>query len=102
MDLALYVGGQYTEAIDAFNRIANQVEFDYAYLAACRVAIGQIEHAKSHVADMLRIRSRASIRYYQLTQPFKSEIDLKQFLAALRQAGLPDGERKKGQHEDTD
>jgi adenylate cyclase len=93
LGLALYVGGQYTEAIDAFNRIANLVEFDYAYLAACRVALGEVEHAKSHVADLLRMRPRASIRYYEKAQPYKNDADLKRFLDTLREAGLS-GERK--------
>jgi adenylate cyclase len=101
LGIALYVGGQYTEAIDAFNRIANPVEFDYAYMAACRVALGEVEHAKSHIVDMLRMRPRASVRYYQLTQPFKNDVDLKRFTDALRLAGLPDGEKKKGQREGT-
>jgi adenylate cyclase len=90
LGLALYVGGQYTEAIDAFNRIANRVEFDYAYLAACRVALGDVEHAQSHIADLLKIRPKTSMQYYQMTQPYKNDVDLKRFLDALRQAGLPD------------
>ena len=88
LGLALYVGGQYTEAIDAFNRIANLVEFDYAYLAACCVALGEVEQAKSHVANLLRMMPRASIRYYEKTQPYKNDADLKRFLNALREAGL--------------
>ena len=88
LGLALYVGGQYTEAIDAFNRIANRVEFDYAYLAACCVSLCEVEPAKSHVAKLLRMRPRASIRYYEKTQPYKNDADLKRFLNALREAGL--------------
>jgi adenylate cyclase len=88
LGLALYVGGQYTEAIDAFNRIAKLVEFDYAYLAACCVALGEVEQAKSHVANLLRMMPRASIRYYEKTQPYKNDADLKRFLNALREAGL--------------
>jgi adenylate cyclase len=93
LGLALYVSGQYTEAIDAFNRIANLVEFDYAYLAACRVALGEVEQAKSHIADLLRMMPRASIRYYEKTQPYKNEADLKRFLNALREAGLGESHR---------
>ena len=88
LGLALYVGDQYTEAIDAFNRIANLVEFDYAYLAACHVALDEVEQAKSNVANLLRMKPRASIRYYEKTQPYKNEADLKRFLNALRKAGL--------------
>ncbi len=88
LGLALYVGGQYTEAIEAFNRIANLVEFDYAYLAACCVALGEIEQAKSHIETMHQIRPRASVRYYEKTQPFKNDADLGRFLDALRKAGL--------------
>jgi adenylate cyclase len=85
---AFYVGEQYTDAIGAFNRIANLVEFDYAYLAACCVALGEIEQAKSHIAAMRQIRPRASVRYYEKTQPFKNDADLERFLNALRKAGL--------------
>jgi adenylate cyclase len=85
---AFYVGEQYTDAIGAFNRIANLVEFDYAYLAACCVALGEIEQAKSHIAAMRKIRPGASVRYYEKTQPFKNDADLERFLNALRKAGL--------------
>jgi len=88
LGFALYVSGQHTEAIDAFNRIANIVEFDYAYLAACHVALGEVEQAKSHVANLIRMMPRASIRYYEKTQPYKNDADLKRFLNALREAGL--------------
>ena len=88
MGLALYVGGQHTEAIDAFNRIANPVEFDHAYLAVCCVALGEIDQAKSHVADLRSMSSRASIRFYQKTQPYKNADDLENFIDALRKAGL--------------
>jgi adenylate cyclase len=88
LGLALYVGGQHTDAINAFNRIANLVEFDYAYLAACCVALGEIEQAKSHIANMHQIRPRASIRYYEQSQPYKNDSDLQRFLDALRKAGL--------------
>jgi adenylate cyclase len=88
LGLAHYVGGQYTEAIGAFNRIAKLVEFDYAYLAACCVALGDIEQAKSHIAAMRQIRPSASVRYYEKTQPFKNDADLERFIDALRKAGL--------------
>lgn len=88
MGLALYVGGQYTEAINAFNRIANPVEFDHAYLAVCCVALGEIDQAKSHVADLRNMSSRASIRIYEKTQPYKNAADLERFIDALRKAGL--------------
>ena len=88
LGLAHYVGGQYTEAIGAFKRIAKLVEFDYAYLAACCVALGEIEQAKSHIANMRQIRPRASIRYFEQSQPYKNDTDLQRFLDALRKAGL--------------
>ena len=88
MGLALYVGGKHTEAIDAFNRIANPVEFDHAYLAVCCVALGEIDQAKSHVAELRSMSSRASIRFYEKTQPYKNVADLKKFIDALRKAGL--------------
>ena len=88
LGLAHYVGGQYTEAIGAFKRIAKLVEFDYTYLAACCVALGEIEQAKSHIANMRQIRPRASIRYFEQSQPYKNDTDLQRFLDALRKAGL--------------
>jgi hypothetical protein len=64
------------------------VAFDYAYLAACCVAQGDIEQAKSHIAAMRQIRPRASIRYFEQSQPYKNDTDLQRFLYALRKAGL--------------
>jgi adenylate cyclase len=88
LGLALYIGRQYTDAIGAFKHIAKLVEFDYAYLAVCCVALGDIETARSHIAAMRQIRPRASARYYEKTQPFKSNADLERFIDALRKAGL--------------
>ena len=88
MGFALYVGEQYTDAIRSFNRMANLVEFDYAYLATCCVALGEIENATSHIESMRRIRPRASIRDYEKSQPYKNDSDLQRFLNALRKAGL--------------
>jgi adenylate cyclase len=88
LGLALYIGGHYTNAISAFNRVGNFVEFDYAYLAACCVALGEIEQAKSHVADLVRMKPDASVRYYEKSQPYKNDADLERFLDALRKAGL--------------
>jgi adenylate cyclase len=85
---AFYVDGQYTNAIGAFNRIAKLVEFDYAYLAACCVALGENEQAKSHITELLRLKPDASVRYYEKTQPYKNDADLERFLDALRKAGL--------------
>ncbi|MEE9367291.1 MAG: tetratricopeptide repeat protein, partial [Pontiella sp.] len=84
---AFYVDGQYTNAIRAFNRIAKLVEFDYAYLAACCVALGENEQAKSHITELLRLKPDASVRYYEKTQPFKNDADLERFIDALRKAG---------------
>jgi tetratricopeptide (TPR) repeat protein len=88
LGLAFYVGKQYTDAIGAFNRMANLLEFDYAYLAACCVGLGEIKKAKSYIECMRRIRPRASIRYYEKSQPYKNDSDLQRFLEALRKAGL--------------
>ncbi len=85
---AFYVDGQYTNAIRAFNRIAKLVEFDYAYLAACCVALGENEQAKSHITELLRLKPDASVRYYEKTQPFKNDADLERFIDALRKAGF--------------
>ena len=90
LGLALYVGGQYTEAVNAFNRIANPVAFDHAYLATSYVSLDEIDQAKSHVKDLLRINPRASIGYYKKTSPFKNTAVLEQFINALRKAGLPE------------
>ena len=90
LGLALYVGDQYTEAVNAFNRIANPIAFDHTYLAASYVSLYEIDQAKSHVKDLLRINPRASIGYYKKTSPYKNTAVLEQFIAALRKAGLPE------------
>ena len=84
LGLALYVGGQYAKAIHAFNHIAKLVDFDYAYLAACCVSLNEINQAKSHVADLRSMSSRASIKFYEKTQPYKNTADLEKFIDALR------------------
>ncbi len=90
LGLAYYVGGQYEEAIRTFNRITNLVEFDYTYLAACCAELGEIEKAKSYIEALLRLMPGASVKYFEETQPFKNNSDLKRLLDALRKAGLPD------------
>ena len=93
LGLAYYVGGQYEEAIRTFNRITNMVEFDYTYLAACCVELGEIEKAKSYIEALLRLMPGASVKYFEETQPFKNNSDLNRLLDALRKAGLPELEK---------
>ena len=88
LGLAYYVGGQYEEAIRTFNRNANLVEFDYTYLAACCVEVGKIEKAKSYIESLLQLMPDASVKYYEETQPFKNNSDMKRLIDALRKAGL--------------
>jgi adenylate cyclase len=90
LGLALYLGGQYAEAIRAFNRISKLVDFDYAYLAACCVELGEIEKAKPYIEKLLHMMPDASVRYYEETSLLQHDADLKRFLNALREAGLPD------------
>lgn len=90
LGLALYIGGQYTKAISAFNRVAKLIDFDYAYLAACCVELGDIEKANSYIEKLLRVMPDASVRYFEGILLFRSDSDLKRFLNALRNAGLPD------------
>jgi adenylate cyclase len=87
---ALWVGGQYTNAISSFNRIADLVDFDYAYLAACCVAIGEIDQAKFYVTELLRKKPDATVMHYKKSAIYKNDADSERFLDALRKAGLPE------------
>jgi len=88
--LAHYAGGQYTEAIRALNHKANHEAWDYAYLAACCVAIGEIEQAKCHVMNLLQMKPDVSVRYHEKSECYKNDADLERFLNALRKADLPE------------
>ena len=88
--LALYVGGHHTEAIRALNHKTNHEAWDYAYLAVCCVAMGEIEQAKCHVENLLQMKPGASVRYHEKSECYKNDADLERFLNALRTAGLPE------------
>ena len=90
LGLAYYVGGEYTKAIHAFNRIARLIDFDYSYLAACYADLGEFEKAKSQIDQLLQLMPDASVRYYEKTSFLQQDADLKRYLNALRKAGLPE------------
>jgi len=90
LGLALYVGGQYTKAIHAFNHIAKLVDFDYAYLAACYVELEDIKKAKSYIDQLPRIKPDASVKYYEKTSYLQYDAGLQRFLNAMGKAGIPE------------
>jgi len=83
--------GRYEEAIAAFEK-AIQLAPDSAWrhlaIAAAYSLAGRDEEARAAVQEALRLDPRMSLEFIAKTAPYKRQVDLDEFLNALRKAGL--------------
>jgi adenylate cyclase len=93
MGLALYVAHEYAEAISAFRKNSEPSLFDFAYMTACFVALGDMDSANKQVSEMLAISPALTVDYFRKTYPytsFKDDEALERFLSELAQTDLSD------------
>jgi adenylate cyclase len=85
------LAGDYERAMAEYRK-ALQFEpedlFTRLGLAATYVSLGRKEEAEAEAAEILRIHREFSLEYFAKTLPFKNDKDTRQFVEALRRAGL--------------
>ena len=89
------MAGRYKQAIETFQKLLESGRIgDYnpiwAYLGLADVCaeMDQVDEAKKHVAEILRIDPTFSLEYVRKMSFFKDQSHLERRLAALRKAGL--------------
>jgi len=84
---------QYEKALNEYKK-AIQLQpdnlFAHMHLAVIYVYLGQEEKAKAEAAEVLRIDNKFSVERYAKQTRWKDEADKQKYMAALREAGLPE------------
>jgi len=95
--------GQYNEALEVFKGQLdrfNKGEYKprgplwggapHRWLAATYVMLGQMDKAREHAAELLRVNPKFPLARYEklLTRQYKNQADVERWIGALRQAGL--------------
>ncbi len=80
----------YGEALEVFDRVSARPYRTIALMAGCHARLGDIERAKTSVAECLALRPGFSIAHYMSKEPFKFPADAANLAESLHMAGLPD------------
>ena len=86
---ALFLSGQYDDALVAFKKTGNPSFQHHAYMAACMAQTGNDEAATVLATEVLRAKSDFSTDGYMQSLPYKNASDLSRHRDALLKAGLP-------------
>lgn len=93
MGFALFVAGRYEEGLasaDTSLRENSGYPGAYRVRAACLSQLGRIDEATAALAEFLRLAPDATVTSIKAQVPLKRPEDLKRYIDALKQAGLPD------------
>lgn len=83
-----YLLGRYSDALQAFTRMGLRWASHHIRFAAALAQAGQLDEARHHVAEALRLHPGYSQRDFA-KKPFQPS-DLEHWLQGLRKAGLPE------------
>jgi adenylate cyclase len=90
---------RYTDALTQYKRLLDRVNkgeynplFAHLHLAQTYVMLGQEKEAQEHVAEVLKLKPKYSIKRYAntLARFYKNQADRDHLINALRKAGLPE------------
>ena len=85
--------GQYEKALNEYKK-AIQLQpdnmFTHMDLAVIYIYMGQVENAKAEATEVLRIDNKFSVERYAKHSRWKDEAEKQKYMAALREAGLPE------------
>jgi adenylate cyclase len=83
---------QYSQALPLLRNYVSKGRWGgHAWLAATYARLGQLQDAREHVAEILRLQPDYTIsRTARRTLGFKSKKDDKHYFDGLRKAGLPE------------
>lgn len=90
LGIACFVDGRYREAVDhASAAVAQRPDwfFNHYLLAACLSECGEVEAARTALAEGVRIMPRLTVATLRVGHPFVHEEHRERYIAALRRAG---------------
>jgi adenylate cyclase len=90
---ALYLTDQYEAAMAVLEQGVSRDPNEYGlhqWLAASYAQVGQMDDARAHVKEYVRLYPGVSLRHLAKILPYKSKRDLDHLLDGLRKAGLPE------------
>jgi TolB-like protein/Tfp pilus assembly protein PilF len=90
---AYFMTGQYDLAILTLKRaVSTNPNFlpTYAFLVACYSSINRQAEAIAAGEEVLKLNPKFTLESYAKTLPYKNKADIDRYIAALRQAGLPE------------
>jgi adenylate cyclase len=94
-----FLAERYTDALTQYKRLLDRVKkgeynplFVHLNLAQTYIMIGQEKEAQEHVAEVLKLKPKYSIKRYAntFTRFYKNQTDRDRLINALRKAGLPE------------
>jgi Flp pilus assembly protein TadD len=88
--VALIQARRFEEAIEATRRMSRLFSWNHADLAACHAHLGQMEEARTEVAEALRLQPNFTINWLLQEEPFKNPIDAVPLVDGMRKAGFPE------------
>ncbi len=88
--LTCMVLGRYDDALKLLARHPIRKYYIAAYMAGCHARLGDMESARTSVADCLSLKPDFSVRRWMSKEPFKLEADAVRIAESMRLAGLPD------------
>ena len=88
--VVLFVARRYEDAIAAFLRSPQMLDWVEAYLAACCINLGRMEQARAHAARTLQLTPGFTVAKFMSREIYKRAEDTAHLTEGLRRAGIPD------------
>ncbi len=88
--VVLFVARRYEEAITAFVRSPEMLDWVEAYLAACCTYLGRMEQAHAHAARLLQLTPGFTIAKFMRREVYNRPEDTAHLTEGLRRAGIPE------------
>ncbi len=90
LGLALFAARRYPEAIRAIDAAPRPKFYHHVWRAAAYAHLGQLEQARSHAAECMRLAPDFTIGRFARLEPIRDPADLEHWLSGFRIAGVPE------------
>ena len=81
----------YKQSLERAKKGEYNLKYPLARIAATYAVLGQEEEAKAHIAELLRIDPKSTLKgYARILSYYKNQTDIDRVINALRKAGLPE------------
>ena len=89
LGIVYFVARRYGEAITAFTKSPTTPAWVHGYFAACFAQMDQMEDARRHAGEALRLAPDFTVIQAVAKDPFKDETDREHLIEGMLKAGLP-------------